>query len=103
MEKVRGFVKVLRILLFNAVQTDVHPNQKNDGPTAKGALGILLLANKFQPLALVVLFPVLLNAILFHVLLDPPSIAGPATLAVAMNIFLMFSNTKAYNQLLKAS
>ena len=65
------------------------------------AAGILLLVNKFQPLALVILFPVLLNAFLFHLFLDIAGIGG-AAVAMAMNVFLMFANKEAYSELLKA-
>jgi putative oxidoreductase len=63
--------------------------------------GILLLVNKFQPLTLVVLFPILLNAFLFHLFLDIAGIGG-AVVALAMNVFLMFANKEAYSAVLKA-
>lgn len=63
--------------------------------------GILLLIKKFQPLALVILFPVLLNAFLFHQFLDIAGI-GAAAFAMAMNIFLFFANKESYSALLKA-
>ena len=63
--------------------------------------GILLLVNKFQPLTLVVLFPILLNAFLFHLFLDVTGIGG-AVVALAMNVFLMFANKEAYSEVLKA-
>ncbi len=62
--------------------------------------GIMLLINKFQPLALVILFPVLLNAFLFHLFLAPAGIGG-ALVATAMNIFLFFANKESYNSLLQ--
>ncbi|MGK0407169.1 MAG: putative membrane protein YphA (DoxX/SURF4 family) [Roseivirga sp.] len=65
------------------------------------ATGILLLVNKFQPLTLVVLFPILLNAFLFHLFLDFAGIGG-AVVALAMNVFLMFANKEAYSAVLKA-
>ncbi len=63
--------------------------------------GILLLANKFTRLALVILFPVLLNAFLFHLFLDPAGMGG-AAIGITMNIFLFFGNKEAYNNLLKS-
>ena len=63
--------------------------------------GILLLFNKFQPLTFVVLFPILLNAFLFHIFLDIAGI-GAAAVALAMNAFLMFANKGAYSEILKA-
>ena len=65
------------------------------------ATGVLLLVNKYQSLALVLVFPVILNAFLFHLFLDIPGIGG-AVFAMAMNIFLFFGNKEAYHNLLKA-
>jgi putative oxidoreductase len=62
--------------------------------------GVLLLANKYQSLALVVVFPVILNAFLFHLFLDLPGIGG-AAFAIIMNIFLLFANKESYNSLFK--
>jgi uncharacterized membrane protein YphA (DoxX/SURF4 family) len=62
--------------------------------------GVLLLANKFVPLALVVLFPIMLNAFLFHLFLDIKGIPG-ALVAVAMNVFLFFAYKSKYDELLK--
>jgi putative oxidoreductase len=61
--------------------------------------GALLLVNKYQPLILVILFPILLNAFLFHLFLDPAGIGG-AAFAIAMNIFLFFANKESYKSLL---
>jgi hypothetical protein len=62
--------------------------------------GVLLLINKYQSLALVIVFPVILNAFLFHLFLDLPGVGG-AALAMAMNIFLFFANKESYKSLLK--
>jgi hypothetical protein len=63
------------------------------------AAGILLLTNKFVPLSLVILFPVLFNALLFHLFLDILGI-GAAAMAIGMTIFLMFSYKRDYSKLL---
>ena len=64
------------------------------------AAGVLLLVNKYQSLALVIVFPVILNAFLFHLFLDLPGIGG-AAFAMAMNIFLFFANKESYKSILK--
>ena len=64
------------------------------------ATGVLLLVNKYQSLALVLVFPVILNAFLFHLFLDLPGIGG-AAFAMAMNIFLFFANKESYKSILK--
>lgn len=63
--------------------------------------GGLLLSNKFTPLALVLLFPVMINAFFFHLFLDISGIGG-ALFAVAMNVFLFFRHKPAYESILKA-
>jgi putative oxidoreductase len=60
--------------------------------------GVLLLVNKYQSLALVIVFPVILNAFLFHLFLDLAGIGG-AVIAMAMNIFLFFANKESYKSL----
>ncbi|MDG2448895.1 MAG: hypothetical protein P8M34_04635, partial [Saprospiraceae bacterium] len=60
--------------------------------------GLLLLLNKYQSLALIVIFPVLLNAFLFHLFLDIGGIGG-AVIAITMNIFLLIQNKEVYNQI----
>lgn len=65
------------------------------------ATGVLIAINKYKALALVVLFPIMLNALLFHLFLDPSN-ALPAVLAIAMNIFLIYSNREKYQTLFKA-
>jgi len=62
--------------------------------------GILILINKFAPLVLVILFPVLLNAFLFHLFLDVAGIGG-ALVAISMNIFLFFTYKESYKEILK--
>ena len=63
--------------------------------------GIMLLFNKYQALALVVLFPVLLNSFLFHLFLDTAGIGG-AAMATAINVFLLYVNKESYSQIFKS-
>ena len=63
--------------------------------------GILIATNKYRALALVVLFPIMLNALLFHMYLDPENIL-PALLAIGMNLFLMYSSREKYSPLFQA-
>ncbi len=63
--------------------------------------GALILFNKYRALALVILFPILLNALLFHLFLDIGNILF-ALMAIAMNIFLMYANKEKYSALFKA-
>ena len=63
--------------------------------------GVLIAINKYRALALVILFPIMLNALLFHLFLDPSNIL-PAVAAVAMNIFLMYAVKEKYAALFEA-
>ncbi|BDS10250.1 DoxX family membrane protein [Aureispira anguillae] len=62
--------------------------------------GIAFLANKFVPLMAVILFPIMLNAFLFHAVLDPGGVAGAAVFTL-LNILLMFGYKSSYDELLK--
>ena len=63
--------------------------------------GILIVTNKYRALALVFLFPIILNALLFHMFLDPEN-AFPAVLVATMSVFLMYSVRGKYSMLFKA-
>lgn len=73
-------------------------------PLIKGtelAVGLLLVANRFVPLALVLLAPVLVNIIAFHAFLSPDGFAIPLVL-VALELYLAWSYRDAYRPLLAA-
>jgi uncharacterized membrane protein YphA (DoxX/SURF4 family) len=63
--------------------------------------GLLLLANRFVPLALVVLAPVLVNIVAFHVFLAPASLAAVLPL-VAAALFLAWTRRDAFAPLFAA-
>ena len=54
-------------------------------------VGILLLIKKWVPLALVVLAPISVNMILFHLFLAPAGIV-PAAVVTIINIALIYNN-----------
>jgi putative oxidoreductase len=64
------------------------------------AVGISLLSNKFVPLALIVLAPLTVNIILFHLFLHVQSILFGAIVAV-LHIYLASVNMNSYKNLLK--
>ncbi|GIV57353.1 MAG: hypothetical protein KatS3mg042_0266 [Rhodothermaceae bacterium] len=64
-------------------------------------VGVLLLANRFVPLALVLLAPVSVNIIAFHLFLDPAGIAAGAVVFV-LNVFLLFAYKPVYEPMLQA-
>jgi uncharacterized membrane protein YphA (DoxX/SURF4 family) len=65
-------------------------------------VGLLLLSGYFVPLALIILIPVSINILLFHIFLAPP-VFGPGLLIFGMNVFLMWSYRANYLQLLNPS
>lgn len=65
------------------------------------AVGILLLANRFVPLALAILGPVVLNIVAFHVFLMPSGL--PVALAVlALELYLAWSYRERFLPMLAA-
>lgn len=73
-------------------------------PLIKGtelATGALLLANRFVPLALVVIAPVIVNIFAFHAFLAPSGLALAGAL-VALEIALAWAHRSAYRPLLAA-
>jgi putative oxidoreductase len=63
--------------------------------------GLLLLVGRFVPLALVLLGPVIVNAILYHLLLEPVGYA-PAVLVTLLELFLLFAYRKSFRGLFDA-
>ena len=54
-------------------------------------VGLLLLVKKWVPLALIILAPISVNMILFHLFLAPAGI-GPAAVVTIINILLIYAN-----------
>ena len=63
-------------------------------------IGVLLLFNKYTVLALIVLFPIMLNALLFHLFLDVAGI-GAAALAITLNVFLFITYKDKFKGILQ--
>jgi uncharacterized membrane protein YphA (DoxX/SURF4 family) len=64
------------------------------------AAGVALLANRFVPLALVLLAPIIVNIVLFHTVLAP---ALPIPLAIlALELYLAWSYRGAFAPMLRA-
>jgi uncharacterized membrane protein YphA (DoxX/SURF4 family) len=73
-------------------------------PLIKGtevAAGALLLANRFVPLALVVIAPVIVNIFAFHAFLAPSGLVL-ASVLVALELVLAWIHRSAYRPLLAA-
>lgn len=73
-------------------------------PLIKGTevvAGALLLTNRFTPLALTLLAPVLVNIVLFHALLAPGGLAIPVVL-LALELVLAWTYRAAFVPMLRA-
>src|SRR5713101_3194892 len=58
-------------------------------------VGALLLLNRFVPLALVLIMPVLVNIIAFHIFLQPAGI-GPGVFFLVLELYLAWVYRKAF-------
>ena len=63
--------------------------------------GALLLANRFVPLALIILAPVIVNIVAFHLFLAPDGLVL-ALLVLALELYLAWNHRAAYRSLLVA-
>ena len=61
--------------------------------------GALLLLNRFVPLALIVLAPVIVNIVAFHLFLEPSGLVI-AIVVAALEIYLLAMNRAAYRALI---
>lgn len=61
-------------------------------------VGLLLVLRKYIPFALVLLVPISVNIVAFHLFVNLPNI-GPALLVAILNGYLMYKNWDAYRSL----
>ena len=61
-------------------------------------VGLLLVIKKWVPFALVMLVPISVNIILFHLVLNPANI-GPAILVTGLNAYLIYKHWCSYSSL----
>lgn len=69
--------------------------------TVEVVAGLLLLSNRFVPLALALLAPVIVGAFGFHLMLAPEGI-GPIALALTLELYLAWTYRDAFLPMLKA-
>jgi len=63
-------------------------------------VGLLLVLRKWVPFALVMLVPISVNIVAFHLFVNLPNI-GPALLVAILNGYLMYKNWDAYTPLFR--
>lgn len=64
-------------------------------------VGLLLVLNIFTPLALIILVPISVNIVLFHLFLDMGGII-PAAVIAGLNAFFILMNLSAYLPMLRS-
>jgi uncharacterized membrane protein YphA (DoxX/SURF4 family) len=64
-------------------------------------VGALMLANRFVPLALALIAPVVVNIVLFHAVLAPSGVALPLVI-LALELYLAWSYRQAFLPMLAA-
>src|SRR3954471_592628 len=64
-------------------------------------VGLLFLANRFVPLALALLAPIIVGIIVFHITLAPSSI-GPGIVVLVLELYLAWAYRKAFRPMLAA-
>jgi uncharacterized membrane protein YphA (DoxX/SURF4 family) len=62
-------------------------------------VGVLLLVNRFVPLALALIAPIIVGIITFHIFLSPATIA-PAIVVVILELYLAWAYRDAYRPML---
>ncbi len=60
--------------------------------------GLLLLVGRFVPIALVLLGPIIVNILLFHLMLEPAGIAA-GILAAVLEVFLIIAYRRSFRGL----
>ena len=73
-------------------------------PLLKGTevlVGLALLSNRFVPLALTVLAPIVVNIVAFHAFLAPSGVALPLVI-VALGVYLAYTERAVFAPLLRA-
>lgn len=74
-------------------------------PLLKGTeviASLLLLSNRYVPLALAVLAPVLINIVAFHAFLEPPATLALPLVLLALELYLARSYRDAFAPMLQA-
>ena len=68
---------------------------------AEVLIAVMLLTNRFVPLALALLAPIIVGIITFHVVIAPATI-GPGIVVLIMELYLAWSYRAAFRSMLQA-
>ena len=65
--------------------------------------GVLLLVGRFVPIALVILGPILVTILIFHLMLGEPAGVGAGAVATVMEVFLIYGYRRSFAGLFEAA
>lgn len=65
--------------------------------------GLLLLVGRYVPLGLVILTPIIVNILLFHLLLTGGSEIAPGGIAAILDLFLLWAYRRSFRGLFDAA
>jgi uncharacterized membrane protein YphA (DoxX/SURF4 family) len=68
---------------------------------AEVLVGVLLVVNRFVPLALALLAPIVVGIITYHIAMDPKTI-GPGIVILVMELYLAWAYRGAFRPMLRA-
>ena len=68
---------------------------------AEVLIAVMLLTNRFVPLALALLAPIVIGIITYHIAMDPKTI-GPGIVVLAMELYLAWAHRGAFRPMLRA-
>lgn len=68
---------------------------------AEVLVAVLLLTNRFVPLALALLAPIVVGILTYHLAMDPKTI-GPGNIVLAMQLYLAWAYRGAFRPMLRA-
>jgi|TARA_R110002020_G_scaffold30237_1_gene95270 uncharacterized membrane protein YphA (DoxX/SURF4 family) len=92
--------------LFNALRFSGEDPEAGKGyimdlvGATEAIVGLLLILKKWVPFVLVMLVPISINLVMFHIMVNLPNI-GPAVLVAAVNAYLIYLHWDSYRGLFK--
>ena len=91
--------------LFNTLRFSGHGDEAtghgyvmNMVGATEAIVGLLLVLKKWVPLALIMLVPISINVVAFHLMVNLPNI-GPAALVAVVNAYLIYQNWYSFKSL----
>ena len=87
--------------IMNVIGALMKADYMNVVSGAEVLVAVMLLTNRFVPLALALLAPVVVGIITFHIAIAPATI-GPGIVVLVMELYLVWAYRDAFRPMLKA-